>query len=74
MSKLKALYIKILGLWIDDVVADVSEATSHVGKAVDDLLSRAQVDGEDYWFLLNKRKRPSGKNKYSQTNRFSLLG
>jgi hypothetical protein len=64
MRYIKDLYHRLAGVWINDVVDEIKCSTTKVCEKVDELLARAQVDGEDYWFLQDNRKRPSGK-KYN---------
>lgn len=65
MKKIKALYRLITGEWMGEVIDEVKCSTTSVCEKVDDLLTRAQVDGEDYWFLQDRRKRPSGAQKHN---------
>ena len=62
MSWIKAIYHRLAGGWMSDILEGVNCTTTKVCEKADELLARAQVDGEDYWFIQDNRKRPSGKS------------
>ena len=59
ITKIKNFYHRITGGWMREIVQDIKKTTDEVNIKVDKLLARAQLDGEDYWFLKDGSKRPS---------------
>lgn len=56
-TRIRKLYKFLIGEWLDEMVKDVGSATADVGKRVDELLNRAQLDGEEGWLLRDKMKK-----------------
>jgi len=48
---IKNIFKKFRGDLLDDIVTDIKESTVCVCNKVDSLLDRAQLNGEDRWFL-----------------------
>jgi hypothetical protein len=51
---IKNIFKKFRGDLLDDIVTDIKESTVCVCNKVDSLLDRAQLNGEDRWFLTEK--------------------
>lgn len=59
ITKIKNFYHRITGGWMRDIVQNIKKTTDEVNTKMDELLARAQLDGEDYWFLKEGSKKPS---------------
>jgi hypothetical protein len=55
IKKMKDFYHRITGGWMREMVRDIKKTTDSVNTKVDKLLARAQLDGEDYWFLREEK-------------------
>lgn len=57
VSRLKKVYAILTGESTKEMLQDVSASTSDVCRRVDELLNRAQLDGEDEWFKRKEKER-----------------
>jgi hypothetical protein len=56
-SRLRRLYAILTGESTKNVLKEVSDSTSDVCRRVDELLNRAQLDGEDEWFKRREKEK-----------------
>lgn len=65
---LKQVYYKMLGHALSDILDTVRDIADNICSNTDNLCKKAQMNGEDRWFLSDSDERPPRKAYDSRTD------